>query len=88
MDISELSESNPSLWRCLKAQGVMGCWGEGGSLYRWQGPTYSHKTPCRVPLSYKPDAPNLIIWTGGAHFAVLSFRSDVLPGVDGETEAG
>ena len=82
----ELSESgletlNPSLWRCLQAQRV-----EGESVVynnpQWMGPSQFHQTPCRSPLSFHPDVPNLILWNGSLHQAALSFKADVDPGAN------
>ena len=77
----DLESLNPSLWRCLQAQRVAGESVEYNNP-QWLGPTQFHQTPCRSLLSFHPDAPNLILWNGSLHQAALSFKADVLPGVD------
>ena len=78
MGESGLESRNPSLWRCLQAQRV-----EGESVEynnpQWLGPSQWHQTPCRSPLSFHPDAPNLILWSGSLHQAVLSYKWDMYP---------
>ena len=73
----QLEVRNPSLWRCIVAQKI-----PGTSVQQenpWWGQTYFHQTPCRCPLPFAPDAPNLIIWNGSLHQAALAFKPDVMP---------
>ena len=73
-----LESRNPSLWRCLQAQRVLGESVEYNNP-QWLGPSLWHQTPCRSPLSFHPDAPNLILWNGSLHHAMLMFKPDTLP---------
>ena len=80
----ELASLNPSLWRCLQAQRVLGESVEYNNP-SWMGPSQFHQTPCRSSLSFRPDAPNLILWNGSLHQAALSFKADVDPGANYQT---
>ena len=84
LESSELDERNPSLWRCLQAQRVLGESIEYNNP-SWMGPSQFHQTPCRAGLSFQPDFPNLIVWNGSLHQAALSFKPDVIPSETGAT---
>ena len=78
MTEENLEARNPSLWRSLQAQRVVVAPNEPVGEAWWDKPLF-HMNPCKSPLSFSPEVPNLIIWSGAMHHPVLQFKPDVMP---------